>query len=257
MAVKNALVIGNSNYDSESLPGAAIDAEEWTELLKNNGFDVGAPLLNASKTEIVKRFGDLVEEPGNHILVYSGHGTRLKNANGGVSAGIVAIRSKDAAVKDYHDYVLSDQELLGIAGSGPEKNVVTCILDCCFAAGVATRQNAFALDRLSGDKSRDRFLRLPDTLDGPAPTAWVDKQEPMAIAASTDDVEAREKDDLDPDKKPHSIFSYFAIRALKANPRLSAQELRRRIAADVRAAGDGQEIAIPTNSGREGQPFLC
>ena len=81
---RNALVIGNSNYEKFPLKNPVNDANSISETLKELGFEV-ITVIDANKEEMsraIRAFGDkLSENPGVGLFYYAGHGIQSKGTN--------------------------------------------------------------------------------------------------------------------------------------------------------------------------------
>jgi len=82
---RTALVIGNADYGGEdSLEAPDDDAQAMYEKLRELGFDVPPPLINATKQEMeqaLRDFAQRMEEGGINVFYYSGHGVQIDGVN--------------------------------------------------------------------------------------------------------------------------------------------------------------------------------
>jgi len=133
--VRNALVIGNSNYKQGSLVNPANDAKAISDALKTKGFNVKLYINVETQNDmkkIVREFTDKIKsEGGIALFYYAGHGVQIKGLNYLVPVG--AMINNEAEV-EYEaldlGFVLSLMEF-----AGTKLNI--CILDAC-------RDNPFA-----------------------------------------------------------------------------------------------------------------
>lgn len=270
MLQKNALVVGIADYRDFDmpLPGAATDLREWTSLLGKVGFSVCAlGDQAATKKAILDGLRHMISRPrSNNVFVFAGHGTHVAGPDGVVTDGLVAFPSSKS--DSAHTYVLLDKELIRVMRSRARDARVTLILDCCYAEAQVTLPDVALTGTPKSVRKprmrpgrRTRFLPVGRSTTGQPPSeeeslAFAAGSEPIVIAATRQKQRAFEDDNLEPGT-PHGVFSYYATRELLRNPNLSARELEAAIRPQVARRNEGRQVVIvPTNSGRESQPFL-
>jgi len=129
-AANVALVVGNSNYQSDALPTASTDATAVAQALENRGFDV---VLATDPSffefqKLIGNFGDRSSGAALSFFYYSGHGIVLSDNNYLIPTDI-HLRSRS----DYRKLPWL-QEIL-IAGSEAQRSVT--VLDTCFTSDFA------------------------------------------------------------------------------------------------------------------------
>lgn len=146
-----ALVVGNSYKNTKwELKNPINDAQDIYEVLKNCGFEVDAPLLDASKAKLkekVREFRKALRNSDVGLFYYSGHGMQVDDKNYliPVDADIQAVDEIETAALSL-DYIM---DMMNRTGRGI--NII--ILDSC-------RNNPFA----SRERSLSRGLAW---MDGP------------------------------------------------------------------------------------------
>lgn len=135
--MKRAVCIGINNYpgSANDLQGCVNDANDWTELLVEFGFEVETLLdSEATRSNIKEKLQYLVDntDAGDiAVFTYSGHGTQVLDKSGDEADGY------DEALYVY-DGVLIDDDLRAIlSGIHPNAQLIV-ISDSCFS-GTVTR----------------------------------------------------------------------------------------------------------------------
>lgn len=126
-AKRTALVIGNSNYDVSPLKNPVHDANDLSEILKANGFDVILRLdaTDRQMKEAVREFGNRLGQGGVGLFYYAGHGMQVKGRN-----YLIPIGSSVTTQSDVEFESMDAARVLGkMEDAGTAINLV--ILDAC------------------------------------------------------------------------------------------------------------------------------
>lgn len=140
---RNALIIGNSNYETSYLKNPVNDANLMAKTLKEVGFNV--TIFTDVKTQndmkkIVRDFGKSLEKSkGTGLFYYAGHGIQIKGVN-----YLVPISAK-IDNEEYVEYECLDVNEVFTAMSIAQSSVNIVILDAC-------RNNPFAKSFRSMDR---------------------------------------------------------------------------------------------------------
>lgn len=138
MNKKFALCIGN-NYPGTpaELNGCVNDANDWTTLLKNEGYDV-VTIHEATKAQMVLALQEALKKTGfgdRLVFTYSGHGTWVPDTGGDEPDK----RDEALVPADYQQgYVLTDDELDQIFSARRYGAGVLMLSDSCHS-GTVTR----------------------------------------------------------------------------------------------------------------------
>ncbi|HEV7921501.1 MAG TPA: caspase family protein [Thermoanaerobaculia bacterium] len=179
--MKQALIVTISDYSSlgsgNDLAGPPNDAEVWHDVLEKSGFEVHRL---ADSTATKERFIDTAQRlsavpDSNNVIVFSGHGTRLRIPGHPVADGLVMFKPADKDITNYTSYVIFDFEFPRFISRIAERAKVTLILDCCFAAATVRlpitaimAQQALAVSA-NARITTPRFISLPDSRAEDAP----------------------------------------------------------------------------------------
>src|SRR5262249_12588268 len=94
---RNALVIGNSNYEQGPLRNPANDARAMGNTLKDLGFDVTLNLnLNLRQMDdAVRDFGQKIKDGGIGLFYFAGHGVQVDGVNYLAPVGVRVEKEQD------------------------------------------------------------------------------------------------------------------------------------------------------------------
>ncbi|MFN8258487.1 MAG: caspase family protein [Bacteroidales bacterium] len=133
--MKKAICIGINNYPdpANQLNGCLNDAQDWSVLLTEFGFEVTKILdSEATKDNILNTFNNLVGEAGEGdvvVMTYSGHGTQVLDTNNDEEDFY------DEALYVY-DSEIVDDDLREIIANVDNKAQIVVIADSCFSGTV-------------------------------------------------------------------------------------------------------------------------
>ena len=151
--MKKAICIGINNYPgtSNDLQGCVNDANDWSALLKDHGFETSVILdAQATRQNVKAALTSLVTAAGEGdviVFTYSGHGTQVLDTSGDEGD------SSDEALYVY-DGTVVDDDLRTIINQINSKATLVVISDSCFSGTVT---------RLIDDKNtKPRFMRVAD-----------------------------------------------------------------------------------------------
>jgi hypothetical protein len=146
MSNKRALVVGISDYpDSTPKLSASVgEARLWATLLRDNGFKVMQPLLNANATrdKVIGGLKSLLKRAGDGdklIFVYCGHGTIIDVEGAGelhTEEALYLFREPSSVAKGA---TLTDTDIANIvkAAELPTSATFAIVADCCHAGGLS------------------------------------------------------------------------------------------------------------------------
>jgi hypothetical protein len=213
--MKRAICVGINNYpgSSNDLQGCVNDANDWSVVLKDYGFETSL-MLDAQAT------GDNVKAALNNLVVsahegdvivftYSGHGTQYLDF-GGDEGDIY-----DEALYVYDGRILDDELRVIINKIDPRASLLV-ISDSCFSGSVTrlipenTRPRFMPVDGISDYRAvRQRFL-LPE------------RGMPEILISGCSDSEYSY--DAEIDGRFNGAMSAKAIRVIRENPGLTYEE---------------------------------
>lgn len=124
---KNALVIGNADYQVGQLANPTNDARDMSGMLKQSGFSVDL-LLNAdqrSMEKAIRVFGRRLRDGGIGLFYYAGHGMQVKGVNFLIPIG--ANIGEEAEIK--YESVDANRVLAMMESAGNRLNMM--FLDAC------------------------------------------------------------------------------------------------------------------------------
>ncbi len=147
--MKKAICIGINNYPgtSNDLQGCVNDANDWSALLKDYGFETSVLLdAQATRQNVKAALTGLVTSAAEGdvvVFTYSGHGTQVMDVSGDESD------SSDEALYVY-DGTVPDDDLRSIINQINPKATLLIISDSCFS-GTVTRL-------VADENARPRFV---------------------------------------------------------------------------------------------------
>jgi hypothetical protein len=231
---KKALIVGISDYGGRlpRLDSPEREIEEWRDLLMEE-YGFRAPdirlLANerARKQEIESRLQWLLTDarPGDQLVfIYAGHGVRLpkRAGSGEILDGLdeAMLAHPSSPTDDLDALAIYDDELfdLYLKCDVPDDARVTFIFDCCHGGGF----NSGDLPR----RPKVMSVALPvdlrhRTLYAPKPLRSRPKM-PLILNAAG---ELNLSIELDLDGTRRSLFSYFALKTLRATPDITYHHL--------------------------------
>lgn len=228
---KLALCVGINDYPGtgSDLSGCVNDAKDWKQALQKRGFTVAtlidkqatAAAIRARLTQLVRAGmkGDTV------VFTYSGHGSWLPDDDGDEVDG------RDEMICPYDVYsggAVMDDDLHEIFSQRADGVRIVFVSDSCHSGTVA---KFFAPPPSVGKNyARPRFLhprafvkskKLLKAIDRVAALPKTQQAKfPALLAAGCTDTEFSW--DANFGGRPNGAFSYFALRALAANPKTYA-----------------------------------
>lgn len=240
--MKKFLAVGINKFmlPGNDLAGCVPDEQAMDKIGRGLGAETNLTLINeeATKSRNMNNLIQLVNEAKLHDFNYlgfswSGHGTHYSRPEepDGLGEALVCydIREKDG---DWDpDTIIKDTELRDLLNQVPPTCIVEVWLDTCYSGG---------MDRVFGRKNR--FLHNPDNPDGLLRVAnssmnWgLNPNVIMWCACS----EAQESADAYIAGGSHGAFTWYWIKAFKANPTASRIELLLKTRAGLRAGGYNQ-----------------
>src|SRR5512136_938221 len=165
--MRKAVCIGINNYPgtSNDLQGCVNDANDWSVLLTDFGFETSMMLdSQATRQNIKTKLNELIASAGESdviVFTYSGHGTQVIDTSGDEGD------TYDEAIYVYDGTILDD-DLRIIIDKIDSKATLVVISDSCFSGTVTrvipenTRPRFMPNKNISGDRVvRKRFL-LPE-----------------------------------------------------------------------------------------------
>lgn len=152
-AKKQALVIGNSDYDSKPLDNPVNDANDMSSLLKSMGFAV-TKLINANASEMrhaIDQFGQRIADAEVTMVFFAGHGVQVDGNN-----YLIPVGANIKAEHQIKDRAVSLNNILGYLNQAKRAAHIV-VLDAC-------RDNPFA----SSFRSTSKGLARVDIPEGNA-----------------------------------------------------------------------------------------
>jgi hypothetical protein len=146
--MKKAICIGINNYPgtSNDLQGCVNDANDWSALLNDIGFETSLMLdSQATRQNVKAALSNLIASAGEGdviVFTYSGHGTQVVDLSGDEGD------SYDEAIYVYDGTILDD-DLRTIINKINPKSTLVVISDSCFSGSVT---------RLIPENSKPRFM---------------------------------------------------------------------------------------------------
>lgn len=229
---QKALIVGIQDYGGRvaSLGSPNREIQEWRDLLVEV---YGFPYQNvrllandrATKDELVIRLKwlfDKVAANDQVVFIYCGHGVQLPERvkdSGELLDHLDEALLTYPATADLANAAYYDKDFFALLGENglPRDAKVTFILDCCYGGG-------FNLKDLPG-RPAPLTIELPVDLEHRnyrrktrADDHWRDTVVPVLVSAAGELNVALEAD-IDGERR--SIFSYFAIQALRQNPTIT------------------------------------
>ncbi|HEX9982606.1 MAG TPA: caspase family protein [Thermoanaerobaculia bacterium] len=232
--MKKALIVGISDYGPlpvNALPGVESAIDGWGKLLVDR-YDFGEvrQLANdrATKGEIktwLEWLFDGAESGDQLVFIFCGHGVQLTRRDN--SGHVISLCEQGLVTFPERDDDLEKATLFGdelVAGIGtfkvPNGVLITMILDCCFAGGVA-----------------------PDV---PDPMQAVANDTPSIVYLSgTDELRAGCHGIVD--GEPRMFFSYQAVKLLDQLPKQTYQELTDAVTRLLTGFQKPSLLAVPSN----------
>jgi len=230
--LKKALCFGINDYpgSQNDLQGCVNDATKlWGDLLKNQcGFDVTILTDKQNKISFVRsKMEEMVTnaKAGDVLFIqYSGHGTSKPDTDGD------EIDGKDEALCLISDdgnsiTLLMDDEIRAIFDKLPAGVKLTFVSDSCFSGSVTRAFLATMSD--NSFYSKPRYIPPQDDMEAtrlmmlPSLRAFAYPEEGMnhVLISGTDDKSYSY--DANIDGQPCGAFSYYAVKILKANPKIT------------------------------------
>ena len=234
--VKKAMVFSLNDYPGtqNDLQGCNNDSLNWANLLKNKyGFDIYCRITDqdATKANITKYMTDLIinSKPGDILVItYSGHGTSVSDVNGD------EIDGKDEAICLYDGFMLDD-EIRVVFDKLPQGVKLTFVSDSCFS-GTVTRAFLNVMNDFNY-VSAPKYLPPKDTVDAFAvlgvpskrPFAYPEEGMNHILISGTDDKSYSY--DANIGGSACGAFSYYAIKVLQENDKLTYADFYKKISA--------------------------
>ena len=210
--MKKAICVGINNYpgSSNDLQGCVNDANDWSALLKDYGFETSVMLDSEATGQNIKVALDnlIVSAAAGDVIVftYSGHGTQYLDLSGDEGD------TYDEAIYVYDGRILDDELRLTIDKIDPAVTLIV-ISDSCFSGSVTrlipenTKPRFVPADGMSDYRQvRQRFL-LPET------------GMPELLISGCSDSEYSY--DAEIDGRANGAMSAMAIRVIRQNPGLT------------------------------------
>jgi hypothetical protein len=213
--MKKAVCVGINNYPgtANDLQGCVNDANDWSALLTDFGFETGLMLdSQATRQNVKAALSDLVTSAGEGdviVFTYSGHGTQVIDISGDEGD------SYDEAIYVYDGTILDDDLRVIIDKINPKATLVV-ISDSCFSGTVTrlipenTKPRFMPARNISGDRVvRQRFL-LPEA------------NMPEILISGCSDSEYSY--DADINGRYNGAMSAMALSVIKQNPKVTYNE---------------------------------
>jgi len=232
--VKRALCFSLNDYPgtANDLQGCNNDNKNWADLLKNQyGFEIFKVMMDstATKTNVKNSILELfsTSKAGDVLVItYSGHGTSIADVNNDELDG------KDEAICLY-DGLLVDDEIRDMFNKLPQGVKLTFISDSCFS-GTVTRAFLNIMNDFTY-VSQPKYLPPKDSMDAirimalPSLRAFACPEEGMnhILISGTDDKSYSY--DANIGGKPTGAFSYYAIKVLRENPKITYNDFYKKL----------------------------
>ncbi|HJQ41199.1 MAG TPA: caspase family protein [Thermoanaerobaculia bacterium] len=267
------MIVGISDYNGKlpALDSPVREIEEWRDLLMDNyGFTADNIRLlandRARRDEIVVRLNWLFKNarPGDQLVFYfAGHGEQLqaRDRNSGeildnMDEALVAYPS--APTDDLQDMALYDNQLFEILVDNqvPQGTNVTFILDCCRGGGFNSRDfpgypNVMSV--MPPVDLRHRSLhRFSDDNRPRRATAQPAEMPVLLNAAGEFNVSV----EMTLEGERRSLFSYYALKSLRENPKQTYSDLLSSIFGPIQQRYRLQHPNLRGNTARRTNPFL-
>lgn len=239
MAIKRALCVGINNYPGtgSDLTGCVNDAKDWKAALSARGYTVSTLFDKAAtRTGILAGLNTLIAgaKAGDRLVfTFSGHGSWIPDENGDETD------QRDEMLCPYdiqsNQYLLDD-DLAAVFGQKASGVQLFFISDSCHSGSVAKFAPPL-FPKAAKLQPRPRFLPPSVFLKGKAlkrlqavtaasTGGAVTKQTyPALLLAGCKDVEYSY--DATFGGRPNGAFTYFALRALKTNPKTPRRWMKR------------------------------
>lgn len=237
--MKRAFCFGINDYPGtqNDLQGCVNDAKNWASLLQSQYGFIVTTLFdgNVTKTNVKKMMTDLISasKAGDSLaFTYSGHGTSIADSNND------EIDGKDEAICLYGANgidLMIDDEIRDIFGKLPQGVKLTFISDSCFSGSV-TRAFLAAMNDTSF-YSRARYMPPSDDMEAirlmgmptVKPFAYPEEGMNHILISGTDDKSYSY--DANIGGQPCGAFSYYAIKVLKENPKITYNDFYTKLSA--------------------------
>ncbi|MBI5840543.1 MAG: caspase family protein [Chloroflexi bacterium] len=207
--MKKAVCIGINNYPGifNDLKGCVNDANDWSELLKDLGFDVSLMLdSQATRQNIKAALQGLVDgtKAGDiAVFTYSGHGTQVTDANSDEGDPY------DEALYVYDGTIIDDELRPILKGIHPQATLVV-ISDSCFSGSV-TRIAA-----LAAQKFTPRFVPpAVSTVGRAARRPFLMPETDMPEILITGCTDSEYSYDAEFDGRPNGAMTALALRVIR------------------------------------------
>jgi len=211
--MKKAICIGINNYPgtSNDLQGCVNDANDWSALLKDHGFETSVILdAQATRQNVKAALTSLVTAAGEGdviVFTYSGHGTQVLDTSGDEGD------SSDEALYVY-DGTVVDDDLRTIINQINSKATLVVISDSCFSGTVT---------KLIEDKNtKPRFMRVADIPAGtPVRKHFLlpEANMPELLVSGCSDSEYSY--DANINGRANGAMTAYAIQVIKQNPQVT------------------------------------
>lgn len=270
--MKTSLIIGINDYQTQvfgNLFGCENDADDWDLLLTALGFKNIDKVIKGSEAthsliqnQLIHLMNQLKNDDDVAVIVYSGHGGRLKDRNGDETNG-----GKDAYIATWDNNILLDDEIYKIINERPNQNSkVIFISDSCYSGSIIAsmtpavlierkkelaraietyksfnmlkpeikkiqyyKQNLEAEPRINKAIPAELKFSVPspdvmdNIIDVAADEIFTNR---ILLASSAGDTVSREKKF---ENKIQGIFSYFAKKIIRSNRNISFEDLIKKI----------------------------
>jgi metacaspase-1 len=218
--MKKAVCVGINNYpgSSNDLQGCVNDANDWSALLNEHGFETGLLLDSQATRKNIKaalenlvlsaKQGDVV------VFTYSGHGTQSLDLGGDEGD------KYDEAIYVYDGMIVDDDLRVIIDKINPLATLVI-ISDSCFSGSVT---------RLVPEHARPRFIPINGyTENRVARQRFLLPESGMPELLISGCTDSEYSYDAEIDGRYNGAMSAMAIRVIRQNPGLSYSEFYARL----------------------------
>lgn len=221
---RTALIIGNSNYQSNPLRNPVNDAKLMADILKKVGFKVNLHVDISQKTmkRAIDQFGrQLQQRKGVGLFFYAGHGVQVRGRN-----YLIPVSAKIQSENDVeYEAIDGGRVLAKMKDAGNRVNVV--ILDAC-------RNNPFARSYRSAEQGLA-------TVDAPVGSFIAYATAPGQVAADG--------------SGSNSMFSLSLAETIADFPGLAIEDVFKQVRSRVRKETDSQQVPW-TSSSMEGHFYF-
>jgi metacaspase-1 len=207
--MKKAVCIGINNYPGifNDLKGCVNDAQDWSALLQDMGFETSIMLDSQATQQNVKAaLQDLISATNAGdvaVFTYSGHGTQVSERSDDESDHY------DEAICLYDGNVIDDELRVILEGLHPQATLVV-ISDSCFSGSVT---------RIAPEPATPRFIQPSvSTIGKTARRPFLLPEADMPEILITGCTDSEYSYDAEFNGRPNGAMTAYAIQVIKQNP---------------------------------------